>query len=64
MQCIWMALLYVLSSILSFGGIVGFSYVIVSALKFVMTCESRRGPMDHHGNYSCDTDYGLALLIL
>ena len=28
----------------SSGGIVGSSYVMVSALKWVMTCESKKGP--------------------
>ena len=40
----WMSQLSILGSIRSSGGIVGSSYVMVSALKCVMTCESKKGP--------------------
>lgn len=36
--------LSVRDSVCSSGGIVGSSYVMVSALKWVMTCESGKGP--------------------
>ena len=39
-----MSQLSILGSIRSSGGIVGSSYVMVSALKCVMTCESKKGP--------------------
>jgi hypothetical protein len=45
MYSIWMARLYVLGSILSFGGIVGSSYMMMSALKCVITCEHGKGPV-------------------
>ena len=40
-----MALLYVLGSVCSSGGVVGSSYMMVSTLKCVMICESRKGPV-------------------
>jgi hypothetical protein len=39
-----MSRLSVRGSICNSGGIVGSSYVMVSALKWVMTCESGKGP--------------------
>ena len=39
-----MSRLSIRGSIRSSGGIVGSSYVMVSALKCVMTCESGKGP--------------------
>ena len=41
---ICMARLVVLSSICSYGGIVGSTYVMVSALKYAITCEFGKGP--------------------
>jgi hypothetical protein len=40
-----MAQFSVRGSILSSGGIVGSSYMMVSALKLVITCESGKGPL-------------------
>lgn len=40
-----MAQFYVIGSIFSSSMMVGFSYVMVLALKCVMTCESGKGPV-------------------
>ena len=44
MHNIRMAQLSILGSIRNYGGIVGSSYMMVSSLKCVITCESRKGP--------------------
>ena len=41
----WMSQLSFRGSICDSGGIVGSSYVMVSALKCVMTCKSEKGPL-------------------
>ena len=35
----------ILGSVLSFEGIVGSLYMMVSALRWVITCESGKGPL-------------------
>ena len=44
MQSIQISWLFVLGSMSSYDGIVDSSYIMVYALKCVMTCESRKGP--------------------
>lgn len=45
MHNIWMAWYSILGSICNSDGIVGFSYMMVSVLKCVMTYKSRKGPL-------------------
>ena len=40
-----MAQIFVRGSILSYGGIVGSSHIMVSDLKWVIICESGKGPL-------------------